>query len=127
MKFHDLAKSYAYERDFAFFVVNFGYSKQQYDALTETEKMFIHKAYENKEIHFFSFMRNAFLNALANSKRKRNKKFIDLFKKRQKRVDKEFNENATVAILRTEEKEGKSWVDKIYASLGRKRPLKKGE
>ena len=114
-------------RDFAFFVVNFGYSKRDYDALTELEKRFIYKAYESKEVHFFTFMRNAVFNALANSKRKKSRKFMELFKKRQKKADKEFNTNATAAILRTEEKEGKSWVDKIYASLGRKRPLKKGE
>ena len=114
-------------RDFAFFVVNFNYSKRDYDALTELEKQFIRKAYESKEIHFFSFLRNAMYNALINSKRKKNKKFIDLFKKAQKRVDVDFNRNATEAIMRTEEKEGKSWVDKIYSKLKKDRPTKKGE
>jgi hypothetical protein len=66
------------------------------------------------------------LNAIENSQRKKSKKFIDLFKPRQKKVDKEFNENARSSILKTEEKEGKSWVDKLYAGINRIRPMKKG-
>jgi len=120
-------ESYAQARDFAFFVANFSYSKKDYDALTELEKMFIRKAYESKIVNESTFIRNAHLNALANSKRKKSAKFIELFKKRRKKVDKEYNKNAESTILKVEEKEGKSWVDKIYASVGRKRPVKKGE
>lgn len=114
-------------RDFAFFVANFSYSKRDYNALTELEKHFIRKAYESKVVSESTFARNAHLNAIANSKRKKNKKFIELFTKRRKKVDKEFNKNAEASILSVEEKEGKSWVDKLYAGLGRKRPVKKGE
>lgn len=69
------------------------------------------------------------LNALLNSKRRKSKRFIELFKKRRKKVDKEFNANAMEAIERTEKKEGKSWVEKIYAAVGRKVPKapRKGE
>lgn len=87
--------------------------------------MFIRKEHENKFLSDTTWLRNAVLNAEANANRKKNKKFIDLFPKRQK-ADKEFNENALKSILLTEEKEGKSWVDKIYAGIGRKRPPKKG-
>lgn len=72
-------------------------------------------------------MRNSMLNALANSKRRKGKRLIELFKKKRKKADKEFNQNAMAVIERTEQKEGKSWVDKIYAALGRKTPTKKGE
>lgn len=89
--------------------------------------MFIRKAYESKLINETTYARNAHLNAIQNSKRKKSAKFIELFKKRRKKVDKEFNKNAEASILSVEEKEGKSWVDKLYAGLGRKRPTKKGE
>lgn len=118
---------YANMRSFAFFVVNFGYTKTDYNQLTELEKSFIYKAYETREVHFFTFLRNAMYNALVNSKRRKNKRFVELFKKKQPKVDKNFNKTATQTILAVEEKEGKSWVDKVYAKLGKKKPLKKGE
>ena len=88
--------------------------------------MFIYKAYENKVVNDTTFTRNAYLNAIANSKRKKSAKFIELFKPKRKKVDKEYNKNAEQTILKTEEKEGKSWVDKLYQSIGRKKPIKKG-
>lgn len=89
--------------------------------------MLIHKEYENKLILDSTFARNAHLNAIQNSKRKKSAKFIELHKKKQAKADKEYNEDAMSTILDVEEKEGKSWVDKIYALNGRKRPRKKGE
>lgn len=121
------AESYANVRDFAFFVANFSYSKKDYNELTELEKLFIKKAYEDKVVNDTTFARNAHLNAIANSKRKKSAKFIDLFKKKRKKVDKEYNKNAEATIFKVEAKEGKSWVDKLYAGIGRKRPAKKGE
>lgn len=126
-KLNEEAESYASVRDFAFFVVNFNYSRHAYDQLTETEKMFIRKAYETKLVNDMTFTRNAHLNAIANSKRKKAAKFIDLFTKKRKKVDKEYNKNAENVITNVEKKEGKSWVDKLYAGIGRKRPVKKGE
>lgn len=114
-------------RDFAFFVANFSYSKHDYDQLSEMEKMFIRKAYETKLVNDMTFMRNAHLNAIANSKRKKAAKFIELFTKKRKKVDKAYNKNAESTIMDVEKKEGKSWVDKLYAGIGRKRPVKKGE
>lgn len=89
--------------------------------------MFIRKAYEEKLVNDMTFTRNAHLNAIANSKRKKSAKFIELFTKRRKKVDKEYNKNAESTIFKVEEKEGKSWVDKLYAGIGRRRPVKKGE
>lgn len=113
-------------RDFAFFVVNFNYTRRDYDQLTELEKAFIYKAYENKIVNDSSYARNAHLNAIVNANRKKNKKFIDLFKPKPKKADKEYNKNAMESIIQTEAKEGKSWVDKIYSAIGRKKPTKKG-
>ncbi|MEK3887449.1 phenylalanine racemase [Bacillus sp. FSL K6-3431] len=120
------AKDYASARDFAFFVVNFGYSKRDYGELTELEKAFIYKAYETKLINDTTYARDAQYNALINANRKKNKKFIEMFKPKQKKADVEYNKDAVSTIIDVEKKEGKSWVDKLYAGIGRKRPAKKG-
>lgn len=106
--------------------MNFGYTRKDYDDLNETDKLFIRKAWEQKVVNDTEFMRNAHLNAIVNSKRKKSKKFIDLFKKKQKKVDKQYNKNAEATIFDVEKNEGKSWVDKLYAGIQRKRPTKKG-
>lgn len=106
-------------------MVNFGYTKRDYNELTELEKRFIHKAYETKLVSEMTHTRNAVLNAVNNALRKKNKKFIDLYKKKQEKADKEFNENAIKVILEIEEKEGKSWIDRIYQESGLKKPQRK--
>lgn len=67
-------------------------------------------------------LRNAVLNAVSNALRKKNKKFIDLYKKKQAKADKEYNHNAIQVIHEIEEKEGKSWVDRIYRESGLRKP-----
>lgn len=119
------ARSYADERDLAFFVVNFGYSKREYGELTELEKTFIRKEYETKTVNDMTHLRNAVLNAMNNANRGKNKKFIDLFKRKQAKADIEYNKNAIEVILEVEEKEGKSWVDKVYERAGQRKPQKK--
>ncbi|TKC15918.1 phenylalanine racemase [Robertmurraya kyonggiensis] len=101
-------------------------SRSDFDLLTETEKMFIRKEHENKFISDTTWMRNAVLNAEANINRKKNKRFIELFPKTHK-ADKEFNENAIQTILEMEEKNGKSWVDRVYKANGMKTPQKGGK
>lgn len=66
------------------FVVNFQMSKHDFEELTEVEKNFIMKEWENKVIFESTMLRNAVLNAEQNLNRKRNSRFIDLHKKRQK-------------------------------------------
>lgn len=107
--------------DFAFFHVNFYTSKADYLAFTEVEKAFIRKEYESKMISENTQSRNAFYNAYVNANRKKNSKFQELYKKKQEKADKEYNTNAIKVILNMEEKQGKSWVDKIYAANGMKR------
>lgn len=97
-------------------------SKRDYEDLTELEKVFIRKAYESKIVSDMSHLRNAVLNAINNAMRKKGKKFQDLFKKKQEKADKEFNENAITIIHEIEAKEGKSWVDKVYKGAGLKMP-----
>lgn len=62
------------------FVVNFRMSKHDFEELTEVEKNFIMKEWENKVIFESTMLRNAVLNAEQNLNRKRNSRFIDLHK-----------------------------------------------
>lgn len=96
-------------------------SRAEFDMLTEKEKMFIRKEHENKFISDTTWLRNAVLNAEANVNRKKGKKFIDLFPKKQK-ADKEYNQNAIETVLEIERIKGKSWVDKVYSANGMKTP-----
>ncbi|WP_235924911.1 phenylalanine racemase [Neobacillus sedimentimangrovi] len=121
-----LAEPFQDEMELAFFVVEIGISKNEYEQLTETEKMFIRKRHEQKFINETTWMRNAVLNAVNNALRKKGKKFIDLFPKAPKKADKEYNENAVKTILEMEEKNGKDWVDRIYKANGMKTPKKGG-
>lgn len=123
----ELAKPFHREMELAFFIVEIGMTKSEYEQLTETEKLFIRKRYEQKFINETTWMRNATLNAINNAFRKKNKKFIDLFPKKQKKADKEYNKNAIKTILEMEEKNGKGWVAKIYQANGIKPPKKGGE
>lgn len=123
-----MARSYADERDLAFFVVNFGFSKQDYDKLTDLEKMFIRKEYESKLVNDMTHIRNAVLNAVNNAMRKKNKKFIELFSKKNEKVDREYNIKAVDVITEIERRDGKSWVDRIYQESGLRKPqMKEGD
>lgn len=104
--------------DFAFFVVNFGYSKTEYEMLTPKEKAFIYKAWENKIVSDTTHMRNAVLNGYINARRKKNKQVIPLWKRKQKPADKEVVKNNLQIIKENEKKEGKMWVDLIYKANG---------
>jgi len=126
LEYEELAKDYQKEIDFAFFVVNFNYTKEDYLALTPKEKAFIMKAWETKLVSETTHFRNATLNAVNNALRKKNKKFIELWKKKQKKLDKNFAEFSIDSVIKTEEKEGKSWVDKIYRANGMTTPKRKG-
>lgn len=111
--------------ELAFFVVEIGLSVSEYRSLTDTEKMLIKKRHEQKFINDITWMRNAVLNAVNNALRKKRQRFIELFPKKQIKADKEYNENAIKIIHELEEKEGKSWVDKVYKEAGMKKPQRK--
>lgn len=112
----EIAKPYQDDLDLAFFVVNFGYSKGEYLQLTDREKLFIKKEFERKTISDATYIRDSVFNAVSNALRKKGSKFQELFKKKQSKVDVEFNEHALDVVLEIEEIEGKSWVEKIYAA-----------
>lgn len=118
------AKPYQREIDFAFFAVNFGYSKEEYEQLTFKEIAFIKKEWENKIIRDSYNMYKSVFTAFYNVNRPKNKGALKLWKTKPKKVDKaEYEENIKI-IKHMENKNGKSWVDKIYKANGLKR--KKG-
>lgn len=113
--------------DFAFFVVNFGYSKADYQALTPTEKVFIMKAYEDKVVSDSTVLAMAVNNAISNALRKKGKRPVKLWKKKNHAVlDKEAMQLNIKQIIKHEEKTGKGWVEKIYKANGYKIPTAKG-
>lgn len=106
--------------DFAFFAVNFGYSKSDYLELTEVDKLFIRKAWETKAVQDTELIRNAVLNAVANALRKKSKGFIRLWRR---------NGHADVAeaaeqlrTIKEIEMREHGWIDMIYSANGRRRP-----
>lgn len=108
--------------DFAFFVVNFGYSKADYQSLTATEKAFILKAYEDKIVAETSLLNNAVANAIANTLRKKGKKPIKLWQKRPSTIidEKDILKHCIRDIKLYEQNNGKGWVYKIYKANGMK-------
>lgn len=116
-----MAKDYQKEIDFAFFAVNFGYSKTDYEVLTLKEKAFIYKAWEEKIVSDSTTLRNAVLNAVNNALRKKGKKFIHLWKKKQKRANKDIITNNLKIVRELEARDGKKWVDAVYKANGMKR------
>lgn len=115
------AESYRDEQDFAFFHVNFGTEREEYLKFTEVEKAFIRKEYEMKVVSENTHLRNAVFNAYINANRKKNKKFIELFTKKQEKADIEYNQNAMKTVEEMEKRDGKGWVDKLYRAIGMKR------
>lgn len=110
--------------DFAFFAVNFGYSKRDYNELTERERLFIYKAYENKIVSDTMLIRDAVFNAVNNALRKKGKRFQKLWKKRVKKADKTIVQDNLQTVLDIEKKET-GWIDKIYKANGIKKPTRK--
>lgn len=117
-----MAKPYSDVMDFAFFAVNFHYSRADYDAITPTERAFIYKAWEDKTVSESTVLRDAVFNAVSNAFRKKNHKFRKLWKKRQEKADMEVISQNLSIIEEVEEKEGKGWVSLIYEKNGLKMP-----
>lgn len=109
-------------------MVHFGYSRADYDALTETEKAFISKAYEEKTVAETTLLRDAVYNAVGNALRKKGKPFRKLWKKiiHTTRADAKETQDIIKEIEAKEKKHGgKSWIEKIYESAGKRPPKKK--
>ena len=116
-----MAKPYRNVMDFAFFAVNFHYSKADYMALTPTEKAFIYKAWEDKTVSDTTLIRDSVFNAVINALRKKNSRFRKLWKKIQQKADTEKARDDIRTAHEIEEKEGKGWVDRIHKAAGMNR------
>jgi len=114
------AEPYLKDMDFAFFVVNFGYSKKDYENLTMREKAFIMKAWENKLVLENSLLNNAVAVAISNSLRKKGGKVLKLFKPKPKKVDKDKVDENLKLVKEIDQAEGMDWVKKVYFSAFRK-------
>ena len=111
----EIAEPYQKDIDFAFFVVNFGYSRSDYDALTPREIAFIRKAWESKMVADSYNMYNADFTAYFNANRPKRKKGLKLWnKKKVKKADMEVILDNLKIIRDVEKTEGTGWVDAIY-------------
>lgn len=119
-----MAEDYSKEIDFAFFVVNFGYSKRDYEEISETEKAFIFKAWENKMVLESSLVNRAAFNAIINANRKKGKKYVNLWEKNKYRKvgDETMLESREKfeRLLENEKKSNGDWVKQIYMANGRR-------
>ena len=115
------AEQFRKSQDFAFFAVQFGYSKADYNALTETERALILKAYENKVVADTNLLAGAVLNAVSNA-------FLVLHRLPEpaaRAVAVVLCWYASAAFSRASAAfypfSGTAWVEAIYKANGRKR------
>lgn len=94
--------------------------------LTKREKIFIRKAWEEKEVRESTFLRNAVMNAVANAMRDKKTPFRDLWKKKQKPVDFDAVEINLDVIEESNKKDGFDWVAEIYKANGFNKPVERG-
>lgn len=121
-EYNKIAKPYLSDIDFAFFVVNFGYSKSEYEQLTPREKVFIRKAWENKMVTDTTNLYRAVYTATYNVNRPKRKKAMKLWIKKSVRKADMNVINEHMSIIRENDRiEGKGWVDLIYQQNGKKR------
>lgn len=102
--------------------MHFNYTKAEYLLLTETEKHFILKAFEDKTVSNLYQMRNSFFNAYVNANRKKGKKEIPLIQKRKmKKGNKEEGQSLINRVEALEKKNEKNkWVHTLYAQFNSK-------
>lgn len=116
------AESFQREIDFAFFAVNFGYCKSDYEALTPTEKAFIYKAWEDKKVMDGSQMYKSVYTAYYNCNRPKNKKALKLWTRQGHKADKAAVGDAIQTAKAADANDGNLWIDKIYKANGLKLP-----
>lgn len=116
------AEPYRNDMDFAFFVVNFGYSKADYDALTPRQIAFIYKAWENKKVSDSYNIYNSVFTAFYNVNRSKKQRALRLWKKRNEYDEKILEENKKI-IIESEKNDG-DWISKIYRENNM--PFRKG-
>ena len=120
-----LTEGYERDIDFAFFFVNFGTSKKEFMELTKRDKIFIRKAWEEKEVRESTFLRNAVMNAVSNAMRDKKQPFRELWTKKAKPVDFEVVEVNLMTIEESNQNDGFDWVAEIYKANGFNKPIER--
>lgn len=72
------------DRAWAWGAVRYGFTPEEWGALTQAQRAFLRKADEERTVEFFTLLRDAVQNAIANANRKKGKKPHPLFKRRKK-------------------------------------------
>ena len=103
--------------DFAFFAVNFGYSKSDYEQLTPREVRFIYKAYEDMVVSQSYRIYNAVYTAFHNANRHKRKRALKLFKKKGAHISEEQRKDTLDAVLESQKNDG-NWVARLYKEYG---------
>ena len=112
------AKPYRNDMDFAFFAVNFGYSRADYNALTPKDKAFIMKAYEDHIVSQSYRIYNAVYTAFYNVNRPKRKRALKLFKKKcSAKVDKATQQENLETVMESQ-KNDDDWVARLYKENG---------
>ena len=92
-----------------------------YEELTPKEKAFIYKAWEEKIVSDSYYIYNAAFTATYNVNRGKNKKALKLWRKAKvRKADMEIIQDNLKIIREVEQKEGTSWIEKIYRANGMK-------
>lgn len=120
-----LVEGYERDIDFAFFFVNFGTSKKDFMELTKRDKVFIRKAWEEKEVRESTFLRNAVMNAVSNAMRDRKQPFRELWTKKNQPANFEIIEVNLETIEESNKTDKFDWVAEIYKANGFNKPTER--
>lgn len=120
-----LTEGYERDIDFAFFFVNFGTSKKDFMELTKRDKVFIRKAWEEKEVRESTFLRNAVMNAVSNAMRDRKQPFRELWTKKNQPANFEIIEVNLETIEESNKTDKFDWVAEIYKANGFNKPTER--
>lgn len=120
-----LTEGYERDIDFAFFFVNFGTSKKDFMELTKRDKVFIRKAWEEKEVRESTFLRNAVMNAVSNAMRDRKQPFRELWTKKNQPANFEIIEVNLATVEESNKTDKFDWVAEIYKANGFNKPTER--
>jgi hypothetical protein len=125
--YDEVARPFSKEIDLAFFVVNFGYSKSDYEALTKRERAFIYKAWESKRMLDAVLVYKGVFAANYNLNRKKGKQPIEVWvKPKTAEITAQKAQKYKDGIRRLQEREkanGQTWMQKVFKANGRIRSV----
>lgn len=115
--YQELARNYQKEIELAFFMVNFGLSKVEYESLRPIEKHFIYKAYENKLVSETTHIQRALQTAFYNVQRPKGSTPLVLWKRKTKGEATEHLKKAYEEMRQLEKQS--HWVKYLYEQFER--------